>query len=182
MNRSLLVGLTLIPSLCAGGCLDLTAARGPAVAAAPAVDETLAVGRREPVTAASTWQMPLPIAPIAAPSSGGEPIILSYVPNTGMVRGTAQALAGLGRPLEAVPGPNRTVNACREAVRSEAVKVGAREVEAVSAGTEQPDRKGRYVAPVRVRIIYDRANGLEVRESIMSCVVDAKQRIVDVYS
>lgn len=136
-----------------------------------------------PSSSAATWQMPWEIMPLgAAPEGAGEAIILSWVPQTGMVRGTSAALAGLGRPLEPMPGPNRTVDTCRDVVSGEATKSGAREVEAVSAGQERRDRKGDYFAPVRMRITYNRPSGWEVREATLTCIVDKRGKIVDAYT
>ena len=127
--------------------------------------------------------MPFQIAPITAASqAAGEQIILSYVPETGFVRGTPAALAGIGQPLAPAAGPNRAVDACRTAVVGEATKVGAKEIEAVSGGAEQRDRKGQYFAPVHVRITYARPGGLEVRESTLTCVVDARSKLIDAYT
>lgn len=177
MKRGILLALALPPLLAAGGCINtlIESGRPGAVAEAGAAPA--------PNASASTWQMPWQISPVAAASqAAGEKVILSYVPQTGLVRGTSSTLAGLGRPLAAAAGPNRTVNTCRETVQSEAVKVGAKEVEAVSAGPEQRDRKGNYFAPVHVRVTYARPTGLEVRESTLTCIVDAKLRIVDAYT
>ena len=126
--------------------------------------------------------MPWQIAPLgSAAQAAGEPTILSYVPQTGFVRGTSTALASLGRPLEPAPGQNRTVETCRDVVVGEASKVGAREIEAASGGAERRDGEGHYFAPVRFRITYARPGGLEVRESTMTCVVDTRNQIVDAY-
>ena len=133
-----------------------------------------------PNSSAATWRMPWQISPIAA--GRGERITTSYVPETGLVRGTPEALASIGRPLQAAAGRNRTVDACRTVVEGEATKVGARNVEAVSAGPDRLDPKGRYVAPVRMRITYARSEGLEVREAMLTCVVDRRGKIVDAYA
>ena len=126
--------------------------------------------------------MPWQIAPLRSTAqAAGEPTILSYVPQTGFVRGTSTALASLGRPLESASGQNRTVETCRTVVVGEASKVGAKEIEAASGGPEQRDRQGHYFAPVRFRITYARPGGLEVRESTLTCIVDNRNQIVDAY-
>lgn len=196
MIRVLTVSLVLLPALTAGGCLNQLARRDPvpapavAVAPAPALPAP-SVGRRRvaaapaepaPNTSAASWQMPWQISPIAGASqAAGEEIVQTVLPATGVVRGTRTALAGIGRPLAAAPGSNRTVGACLNVVQSEAAKVGAKEVEAVSAGTEHRDRQGRYFAPVRLRVTYVRPSGYEVRESTLTCIVDRGGKIVDAY-
>jgi len=90
-------------------------------------------------------------------------------------------LATLGSPLETAPGRNRTVEACRAVAWGEAQKLGAREIEAVSAGPDRPNGKGGFVGPVRMRITYARPDGYEVRLADMTCVVDRSGRIVDAH-
>lgn len=135
-----------------------------------------------PNSSAATWQMPWQIAPIGPVSETvGEETIMSMVPGTGLVKGTAAALQSIGQPLPEVPGRNRTVDTCRAVVTSEATKAGAKQVEAVSAGADKTDRKGDYFAPVLFRITYDRPIMYEVREAAMICVVNRKGGIVDAY-
>ena len=45
-------------------------------------------------------------------------------------------------PLRAIPGPNRTVKPCRDAIEVAAEKFGAQKVEAVSAGPHFLDDEG----------------------------------------
>ena len=110
--------------------------------------------------------------------------VLAYHPSLGFVRGTRRVIAGLGRPLEPAPGLNRTVAACRAAVQAEAVKLGAREVEAVSAGPAWTNKQGQVVGPVRVRISYDKGFGIfgthEVREAAVNCAMEPDGRIAAV--
>ena len=142
----------------------------------------LAVEAAAPDTSAATWQMPWQIAPISTASQiAGEQTIMSWVPNTGFVKGTSAVLATIGQPLAEVPGPNRTVATCRTTVWSEASKTGAKEIEAVSAGPDKRDRKGDYFAPVLMRLTYERPFAYEVRQATLICVVDRKGGIVDAY-
>jgi hypothetical protein len=141
-----------------------------------------ALAQTAPDTSAATWQMPWQIAPIGLTSTAaGEQTVLSFVPGTGLVKGTPTALRSIGQPLPAAPGRNRTVDTCRDTVVSEAGKAGAKEVEAVSAGADKTDRKGDYFAPVLFRITYARPAAYEVREAMMICVVNRKGGIVDAY-
>ena len=118
---------------------------------------------------------------IATQAAGDEDIVTVSVPQAGEVRGTRAALATLGSPLETAPGRNRTVEACRAVAWGEAQKLGAREIEAVSAGPDWPNGKGGFVGPVRMRITYARPDGYEVRLADMTCVVDRSGRIVDAH-
>jgi len=150
MGRTGPVGATLVAALSMGGCADL----GAALRDGGAVATTGAIQRR--------------------PAEE----VVTYVPGVGIVRGTRPALAGLAAPLRPARGLNRAVAACREAVRAEAGKLGARSVEAVSAGPEQRNPQGQTVGPVRVRITYERLGGYEVREATMRCVVDRSGKVV----
>jgi hypothetical protein len=78
-------------------------------------------------------------------------------------------------------GLNRTVEACRAAIWTKAVELGAREIEAVSAGPDQLNEKGQYVGPVRTWITYERPNGYEVREATLTCVTDPEGKFVDAF-
>ena len=142
----------------------------------------LAVEGAAPDASAATWQMPWQISPIGpAAAAAGEQTILSLVPGTGLVKGTYTALQTIGQPLPETPGRNRTVEVCRATVRGEAIKAGAKEVEATSAGPDRVDRKGEYFAPVLFRLTYDRPFAYEVRQATMICVIDRKGGIVDAY-
>lgn len=136
-----------------------------------------------PDTSAATWQMPWQIAPISTASeAAGEQTILSFVWGTGFVKGTPQALASIGQPLVPAPGRNRTIDTCKATVWGEASKTGAKEIEAVSAGPDQRDRKGNYFAPVTMRLTYVRPMLYEVRQSTLICVVNRQGGIVDAYN
>jgi hypothetical protein len=150
MGRTRPVGATLVAVLSMGACADL----GAALRDGGTVATTGAIQRR--------------------PAEE----VVTYVPGVGLVRGTRPALAGLAAPLRPARGLNRAVAACREAVRAEAGKLGARSVEAVSAGPEQRNPQGQTVGPVRVRISYERLGGYEVREATMRCVVDRSGKVV----
>jgi hypothetical protein len=111
----------------------------------------------------------------------GQSSVLVYVPQIGYVTGEPAVIATIGKPLPAVPGRNRTVEPCREAVFNEASKLGALNVEAVSAGREQRDRQGRIFAPVDMRITYKVNGGFELRSATLACILDRKGRIADAY-
>ena len=143
----------------------------------------LASGRRQaPNASVATWKMPWQIRPIGYRSRASrERIVEAIVRKTGRVRGTPAAIATVGRLLRPVRGPNRAVRACRAAVAKEAIRLGAREIEAVSAGRERPTASRNFVAPVRFRISYRRRRGYEVRLSVLTCVVTRKGRLLDAF-
>lgn len=132
-------------------------------------------------TSAATWQMPWQISPITGASEQREETVPAFVPESGFVRATPQTMASIGKPLEPRPGPNFTVETCRDTVLSEAKKVGARDVEAVSAGAHHRDAKGNYVAPVLIRITYASLITYSVREATLTCIVDRDRKIVDAF-
>ena len=85
-------------------------------------------------------------------------------------------------PLRAIPGPNRTVNPCRDAIEVAAEKFGAQKVEAVSAGPHSLDDEGYLVAPVHMRVTYAPPTAsYEVREAILTCIVDSTGQLVDAF-
>lgn len=145
---------------------------------------TTAAARTEPPnSSAASWQMPWQLSPSNPFSTAkGDETILVWVPETGYVQGTPTVLASLGKPLQEAPGPNRTVAPCRDVVLGEADKVGAREVEAVSAGPQKHDRKGHIFAPVHMRITYAKLGSYEVRDATLTCIIDRKGKIVDAYT
>jgi len=168
MNRAVLRGAALAAALATAACVETTAVTGgPLGAATGSANMSVA-----------TWQVPGQLQPVATGGTS-ERLVRAFVPETGWVRGTPEAVASVGTPLEAAPGPNRTVETCRTVVQSEAERLGAREVEAVSAGPHRRNGKGQYVAPVRMRITYVRPDGYEVRLATMTCIVDRRNRIVD---
>lgn len=133
-------------------------------------------------TKAATWRMPWQIRPILSGRRGrSERIVEARVRKTGRVRGTLAAIATVGRKLRAVAGPNRTVKACRATVARAARKLGAREVEAVSAGRERRTATGNFVAPVQFRITYRRQKIYEVRLSSLNCIVSPGGKLIDAF-
>ncbi len=109
-------------------------------------------------------------------------MILVWVPDTGYVRGTKETLASLGVPLRPAPGRNRTVEPCRAVVLSEASKIGAKEVEAVSAGPQRRRPGGQFAARVHMRVTYPSFGAFEVRDSKLTCIVDKNGKIVDAFN
>lgn len=129
-------------------------------------------------SAPQAWTMPPDISRSDMAAGPDRQTYLAYSSTTGFVRGTREALASVGHPLVEAPGRNRTVEPCRVIVAAEAAKLGARQVEAVSAGPERRDSGGRTVGPVRIRITYDRPGVSEVRLATLTCVLDRRGMIV----
>jgi hypothetical protein len=127
--------------------------------------------------------MPWQLNPISQRSiASGEQTVSSFVPGTGYVRGTPLALASIGHELPGVAGANRTVETCRQTVEGEARKLGAKQVEAVSAGPDRRNAKRQYVGPVLMRVTYQRGSDYEVREATLTCIVDTRGKIVDAFA
>jgi hypothetical protein len=143
---------------------------------------TAALGTVPTHAGVAAWRTPpLLDTQLEAARVRGQPSVLVYVPQIGYVTGEPAVIATIGKPLPAVPGRNRTVEPCRAAVFNEASKLGALDVEAVSAGREQRDRKGRIFAPVDMRITYKVNGGYELRSATLVCILDRKGRIADAY-
>lgn len=158
-----------------------TAAIAAALAACTPVTGGLQTGPG-PNASAATWQMPWQLNPATVETEGkGEQTRLAYSRGSGWIRGTSEALASVGRPLPDGPAPNRAVETCRSTVEGEARKLGARQVEATSAGVERRIDKG-YQAPVLMRVTYPRLFGYEVRLSTLECVVTRDEAIVDAWA
>jgi len=83
-------------------------------------------------------------------------------------------------PLKAKPGiPSAVVGACRAAIMSAAVPLGAVRVYAASAGSLR-QRQGGLTAPIEVRIDYARQGGIEVRQAQVGCLLSAAGRVTAV--
>ena len=93
-------------------------------------------------------------------------------------RSGAVETRAVSEPLQSAAGPNRAVEACGKAVREEAAKLGAQNVEVVSAGPEHRNEKGQFVGPIRARITYPRFWSVEVREATMTCIVDGDGKLI----
>lgn len=98
-------------------------------------------------------------------------------------KGSGGALGYPARPFVALkvkPGVTSVVlRTCRSAIASAARPLGAVRVEAVSAGRQL--RSGKLVvAPLDVRIRYERRGGVEVRQAKVSCRLDSAGRVVAV--
>jgi hypothetical protein len=81
--------------------------------------------------------------------------------------------------LRAIPGtPSFVIRACRNAIVSAAVPLGAVRVRASSAGPVSRQRRGALTAPIRVRIDYARQSGLQVRQAKVRCRLDASGTVI----
>lgn len=96
-----------------------------------------------------------------------------------MVFGTRRDLENVSYALQPRSGtPSRMISACRDSVRQAAAPHGLVGLEAVSAGRPQRDGRGLTVAPLEVRVIYARQGGHEVRQSRITCRVNARGSVV----
>jgi hypothetical protein len=107
-------------------------------------------------------------------------MLLAYYPEVGFVQGTRRVLAGLGSQLRPAADPSRTVAACRKVVHGAAAKLGAHDVQVVSAGPGRADQ-GQLVRPVLVRIIYHKGwNSYQVRAAKVNCVMSPGGRVTSI--
>lgn len=84
-------------------------------------------------------------------------------------------MASLGR-VEGVPVG--TVQACRSGIIQGAMPYDPVRIDAVSAGNVQRMKGGGEIAPLVVRIVYDRQGGYEIREAKVNCQLNAEGRVV----
>ena len=84
-------------------------------------------------------------------------------------------MAALGR----VAGvPVGTVAACRNGIIEGAMPYDPVRIDAVSAGNVQRIEGGGEIAPLMVRIVYDRQGGYEIREAKVNCQLSAQGAVV----
>lgn len=87
-------------------------------------------------------------------------------------RGLIWRLEG-SAPVPTIAGTaSTTVNACRDAVAQAARAYGMVDVTAVSYGQTVQLSDGGHVAPVFMRIVYERQGGREMRQAPILCEVD----------
>ncbi|HLM41757.1 MAG TPA: hypothetical protein VK434_19445 [Microvirga sp.] len=88
-------------------------------------------------------------------------------------------MASLGAPLVPRIGtPVQIVEACRTSIASAAVPYGAVRVDAASAGRLNPTPDGGIMAPVQVRVVYARAKTSQMRQSRVTCQLNAAGAVV----
>ena len=128
-----------------------------------------------PVPSAIPWQLtPASTASIAQ----GESTIIVANATYGKVKGTPLAIANLDKPLFAFTKRGRIVDACREVIAPQAKGIGAYSVQAAAAGPVKT-ADGARVQQVFFRIVYDRPEYLEVRQSALLCKVDPAGRVLE---
>ena len=128
-----------------------------------------------PTASAIPWQLtPASTASIAQ----GESTIIVASAKYGKVKGTPLAIANLDKPVFAFAKRGRIVDACREIIAPQAKGIGAYSIQAAAAGPVKTDN-GARVQQVFFRIVYDRPEYLEVRQSALLCKVDRAGRILE---
>ena len=81
--------------------------------------------------------------------------------------------------LKVVPGtPIAVVRSCRDAVEKAATEFGVVSVQAKSAGTLRRLNGGFLLAPVEVRVHYERLGGAETRQARIKCQLDSAGTVV----
>ncbi|MFN3688031.1 hypothetical protein [Salinarimonas sp.] len=107
---------------------------------------------------------------------GGPDLPVQFLPG----RDAARAAAPPGRlaPLRAAPGVDEpVVRVCWSALAAAAQPFGAIYVEAASAGGARRARNGEIDVPLRARVLYGPPQGNAVRESRVTCRLDAAGRV-----
>jgi hypothetical protein len=74
--------------------------------------------------------------------------------------------------------PGQIVQACRTSIVTAAQLYGAVRVDAAGAGRTSSKQDGGLMAPIDVRIVYTRANARQVRQSRISCRLNASGAVV----
>jgi hypothetical protein len=60
----------------------------------------------------------------------------------------------------------------------EARRVGAVRVDVASAGRQRSERNGTLVAPLEVRIVYERSGAAQVRQATVTCQIAPTGQVV----
>jgi hypothetical protein len=147
-------------------------AGGPPPENAPAPEETSAAARSE---------MALPAAlSLAYPCGAGttERCEVSSPDDDSVDARTPEYLRAIAALALQTGVPLATVTACRNGIIEGAMPYDPVRVDAVSAGSLRQLEDGSRVAPLVVRIVYDRQGGYEVREAPIDCYVDANGAVV----
>lgn len=125
-----------------------------------------------PATEAAAVQLPWVLLPVADPDREAR----ASTPTNARAEVTGSVRLA---PLAARPGtPTHVIAACREAIATAASPYGAARVEVVSAGRSTRMRGGGTAAPVEARILYARSGKLQVRQSRISCRLNAAGDVV----
>jgi hypothetical protein len=74
--------------------------------------------------------------------------------------------------------PIQIVQACRTSIVTAALPYGAVQVDAGSVGQASRTSDGGFTAPLEVRVVYARANARQVRQSRISCRLNASGAVV----
>ena len=171
--RSVKFIVAILSCVTAGGCV--TDDVFLALSDAPRPMPTQAIAIAVPQPSAIPWQLtPASTASIAQ----GETTVV--VPNQkyGKVKGTPLAIANLDKPVFAFTKRGRVVDACRDVIAPQAKGIGAYSVQAAAAGPVKSEG-GDRVQQVFFRIIYDRPEYVEVRQSALLCKIDPAGRVLE---
>jgi hypothetical protein len=141
-----------------------------------------AAGQAPPVAmtaAAAGDSSTLPTALIPTCSVKGDAACDSDPPDDNALEASTPQFALAVSALKVQPtAPLEIVTACRNGVIQAALPFDPVHVDAVSAGGLEEAEGGGYVAPLIVRIVYDREGGYEIREAEVTCQVDAAGVVV----
>ena len=155
-----------------GGCVTDDTFLALSDAPTPMPIQALAVA---PPPSAIPWQLtPASTASIAQ----GESTIIVANEKYGKVKGTSLAIANLEKPVFGFTRRGRIVDACRDVIAPQAKGIGAYSVQAAAAGPVK-NEDGARVQQVFFRIIYNRPEYVEVRQSALLCKVDPGGHVLE---
>jgi hypothetical protein len=101
---------------------------------------------------------------------------LSLVPH---LEASGSATTGFVEPpVQRTVVPDQIVQACRTSVVKAALPYGAVQVDTASAGQVNRTSNGGLTARIAVRVVYARANARQVRQSRISCLLNASGAVV----
>jgi hypothetical protein len=113
------------------------------------------------------------------PDSGGDRGSVVLAPSGVLLRGARQDFERVTRPLTSVPGtPMGVVQACWRSLAAAAAPYGAIRLDAASAGQATQGPRGDIVAPLEARVLYARGSAREIRQSRVTCRVNARGQVM----
>lgn len=163
-----------------GGRSSSISGRSDPAPASPSASTTDRLGTIGPPTMSTdtvATNTVLTAAPLNIGESNNEPTLpLSLAPRFDTRNFTQTGVQGPILPRGSIPV--QIVGMCRNSIIRAAVPYGAVRVDAASAGQLNRTRGGGLVAPIEVRVAYTRATAHQIRQSRISCRLNAAGAVV----
>ena len=121
----------------------------------------------------AVFALPAALSPSGLCGNGGSTHCPAAAPEGRDLDGLTPEFAAIVAAAAGAGVPTEIVAACREGILRGAEAYDPVKVDVVAAGYVQRLGEGGQVAPLVVRIVYDRQGGYEIREARVSCHVDA---------